>query len=333
MGMYSKIQWCEATWNPVVGCTKISDGCRNCYAETMAQRLKAMGQVKYRDVVDKDGWTGKIGIGADDCFREPLQRKKPTRYFVDSMGDLFHERVAFSLILKIFGIALATPWHEYIILTKRAERLPLFFEWWKERQREKRYLFGRLAHALEAAEGLTSPEILKRADQYYQEHYDQSGRGKLDYAAPWPLPNITGMVTVEDQEQMHRIAHLLESPFHHYGVSVEPMLGPVEMKFKHRVKKGFVERNEETQEYERRFVRQLDWVIIGGESGPKWRTIDFRHAQDLIDQCRAAGVPVFLKQWDYLDGKGLQKAPFKDNMNYMEYPGEEVESRESRVES
>ena len=137
----------------------------------------------------------------------------------------------------------------------------------------------------------------------------------------WWNENIWLGVTAENQACAdERIPTLLGS--NEYGgmsvkpivrfVSAEPMLGAVDLGD---------------------YIEALDWVIIGGESGRKRRTIDFKYAQDLIDQCRAAGVPVFLKQWDYLDGKGLQKAPFKDNMNYMEYPGEEVESRESRVES
>ena len=250
MGTKTKIPWCEATWNPVVGCTKISPGCKNCYAETMAKRLKAMGQKKYQDVVDKDGWTGKIGIGELKCFNEPMRRQKKTLYFVGSMGDLFHKNVPEIYLDHIFDRTIECTGHIFIILTKRPQRM-------------RDYL-----------ESVGNPCKIR--------------------------DHIWLGVTVESDDYRERIDDLLSIPAAVHFVSVEPMLGPVDLGD---------------------HIESLDWVIIGGESGRKRRTIDFKYAQDLIDQCRAAGVPVFLKQWDFKDGKRLQKAPFVDRENYMEYPG------------
>jgi protein gp37 len=117
--MSSKIEWTEETWNPITGCTKISPGCKNCYAETMANRLKAMGTKGYEN-----------GFGLTLCperLEQPLKRKKPTTYFVNSMSDLFHEDVPFEFIQKVFDMMDASP-HRFQVLTKRAERMERFLE-------------------------------------------------------------------------------------------------------------------------------------------------------------------------------------------------------------
>jgi protein gp37 len=127
--MATTIEWVQnpdgtkgETWNPIVGCTKVSPGCAHCYAETMAKRLKAMGMEQYQDVVSDKGWTGKIQM-VDSVLKKPLKRQKPTVYFVNSMSDLFHEKVPISFLQEVFEIIRQTPWHVYQILTKRHERL------------------------------------------------------------------------------------------------------------------------------------------------------------------------------------------------------------------
>nr|WP_320038142.1 phage Gp37/Gp68 family protein [uncultured Bacteroides sp.] len=115
----TKIEWTEKTWNPVTGCTKLSEGCVNCYAEIMSKRLQAMGQIKY-----KNGF--KVTIHPE-CLDQPLKWKKSATIFVCSMSDLFHESISFEFIDKVLDIIKQTPQHKYQILTKRAERMALYF--------------------------------------------------------------------------------------------------------------------------------------------------------------------------------------------------------------
>ena len=122
----TKIEWAEAVWNPVVGCTRVSEGCRNCYAERMAKRLQAMGTRGYDGVVDKHGrWTGKINV-VESAMTVPLRRKKPTVYFVNSMSDMFHQDVSNEVVDTVFAVMGLTPQHRYIVLTKRAALMRLW---------------------------------------------------------------------------------------------------------------------------------------------------------------------------------------------------------------
>lgn len=123
--MPTKIEWCDETINPVVGCSKISDGCLNCYAEKMAWRLNRMGHPKYQDVVDKNGWTGKHHADLNPFHELP---KKPKKVFVISMGDLFHENLRDSTIDFIFYAMRGYPQHTYMLLTKRPERMAFYFK-------------------------------------------------------------------------------------------------------------------------------------------------------------------------------------------------------------
>ena len=118
--MMSKIEWCDITINPIVGCTKISEGCQNCYAEKMAYRLKCSGIRKYQDVVDKDGWTGKIGVDKTALMMLP---GKPKKIFISSMGDFFHNNVGVLTMDLVFKIVKLNPQHTFIFLTKRIERV------------------------------------------------------------------------------------------------------------------------------------------------------------------------------------------------------------------
>ncbi|MEA1999424.1 MAG: DUF5131 family protein, partial [Euryarchaeota archaeon] len=139
--MATKIQWTNETWNPVVGCSKISPGCKNCYAERMAKRLKGMaeaklrdnphvddGTIKYLNVVDEHGWTGWPGIAGVDEWTQPLRWRKPRRVFVVSMGDLFHPRVPVWVIDRVFGIMALAKQHTFQVLTKRPNRMREYFE-------------------------------------------------------------------------------------------------------------------------------------------------------------------------------------------------------------
>lgn len=273
----SKIEWTNETWNPIIGCTKISPGCDNCYAEIMAFRLMHMPYTSYYQNVLKDNgeshphkfrnlpkWNGKTHF-VKSQLEKPLKWKKPRMVFVCSMGDLFHESVPFIEIDSIFSIMSDNDQHTYQILTKRPDRMREFFYW--------------------------------KSDWY----------GKK-----WqPKDNIWFGVTAENQEQANiRIPVLLKIPAAVRFVSIEPMLSPIDISNYLKVinESGwhdfggpFSGRN------------KLDWVICGGESGHKARPMHPDWVRSLRDQCKAAEVPFFFKQW----GEWMPTEDFVDNLKEL----------------
>ena len=232
----SRIEWTDATWNPVTGCTKVSEGCRRCYAERMSSRLRAMGVRKYR--------RGFEVATHPETLIEPLRWRKPRLVFVNSMSDLFHEAVPDGFIASVFDVMGRTPRHVYQILTKRPAR---------------------------ARDFLRSPDLRRRP----------GGGVRL------PLPNVWLGTSVEDQQTLdRRVVPLLETPAAVRWISAEPLLeaitvfsvdGPVDVC--------------------RGGKSPLHWVVCGGESGPGARPMRPDWARSLRDQCAAAGVPFFFKQW------------------------------------
>ena len=219
MGAKSSIEWTESTWNPVTGCTKISPGCKHCYAERMAFRLKAMGQRNYVNGFDLTLQEQAIEI--------PLRWKKPQVIFVNSMSDLFHKDVPLEFIMRVFDVMKQASWHRFQVLTKRSDRL------------------------LEL-----SPHL------------------------PWPS-NIWMGVSVESAEYAFRIDHLRQTEASIKFLSVEPLLGPLPCLD----------------------VKGIDWVIVGGESGPGARPMLESWVVDIRDQCLSANVPFFFKQWGGVNKK------------------------------
>jgi len=218
----SAIEWTGATWNPTTGCDRISAGCDNCYALTLAKRLKAMGSAKYQ--ADGDSRTSGPGFGVtvhESDLALPYRWREPRVVFVNSMSDLFHARVPVSFVQRVFTVMAATPRHTYQILTKRAARL------------------ARLADAL-----------------------------------PWP-PNVWMGVSVEDLSQRDRVDYLRMVPAAVRFVSAEPLLGPLD---------GLN-------------LSEIDWLIAGGESGPRARPAAPSWLRGLRDECLAAEVAFFFKQW------------------------------------
>ncbi len=209
----SAIEWTDATWNPVTGCTKVSPGCKNCYAERLALRLQAMGNPRYRN--------GFAVTLHPDQLTLPLRWPQPRRIFVNSMSDLFHEAIPEEFIRRTFEVMIKAEWHIFQILTKRAERL-----------------------------------------------------AELAPRLPWP-PNVWQGVSVENARYTSRITYLQRVPAVVRFLSVEPLLGPIP----HLP------------------LDDIHWVIVGGESGPRRRSVDPTWVQDIRDQCLAAGVPFFFKQW------------------------------------
>ena len=236
----SKIEWTEKTWNPISGCTKISDGCKNCYAEKMANRLKAMNIKGYENGFAVTLHPEKLG--------EPLKRKKPTMYFVCSMGDIFHEDVPFEFIDRIIETVEYSPQHTFQILTKR-------------------------------------PEIMK---QYFEDRLLKSKKWNWILKNGMPK-NLWLGVTAENQEQADkRIPILLDTPAALRFVSIEPMLGAIEIF------------SRVTGELQFAGDGSIDWVIAGGETGAGARPLQCKWVKDIQEQCKVIEVPFFFKKWGKL---------------------------------
>lgn len=213
MAHKTPIEWTESTWNPVTGCTKISDGCKNCYAEKMANRLKAMGQPNYANGFELTTQPRMLPL--------PLSWRKPQTIFVNSMSDLFHKDVPVDYIQSVFNVMGDANWHNFQVLTKRSERL-----------RE------------------LSPDLV------------------------WQR-NIWMGVSVENQKVVNRIDDLRSTGAFIKFLSIEPLLG-------------------ELKDLD---LSGIDWVIVGGESGPKARPMDEKWVVSIKDQCESQAVPFFFKQW------------------------------------
>lgn len=227
MSNKTKIPWTDKTWNPVVGCTKCSPGCLNCYAERMANRLCWMGKSGYEIATDLETgkWTGHI-----TCMKsrldKPLHWKKPCKIFVCSMSDLFHPKVPFEFIDKIFDVIQRTPDHTYQILTKRPKRM---------------------------------------ADFIYQA-----------YGVNHKLDNAWLGVSISTQPELDQnLNYLMDIPAAMRFVSLEPLLEDIRFRPWHE---------------------DLNWVIVGCESGPNRRPCKIEWVQSIVEQCKAANVPVFVKQ-------------------------------------
>lgn len=213
MSSNSPIEWTGTTWNPVTGCTKVSPGCRHCYAERMALRLQAIGQANYAN-----GFRLTLQRRMLDL---PLRWRKPRTIFSCSMSDLFHEEVPLDYILEVFSVINRADWHLFQLLTKRAERL-----------------------------------------------------AELSPRLPWQ-PHIWMGVTVENTDYTHRIDCLRACGAAVKYLSIEPLLGPIPSLD----------------------LTGIDWVIVGGESGPAARPMRPEWAIGIRDQCVAAQVPFYFKQW------------------------------------
>ena len=258
----SKIEWTDKTWNPVVGCSKVSDGCKNCYAERMAKRLAAVGQFDYRMTVDSHGWCNIIST-REHKLTEPLHWRKPRKIFVCSMGDLFHESVPFEFIAEVWKTMAFCPQHTFQVLTKREKRLLEFIEW------------------------------LRRNHTYEGHKLMFKGEDGAGYQyKPWLLPNVWLGVTAENQEMADkRIPLLLQTPAAKRFVSIEPMLSEIDLSTITNAQGacvGVLNKGENLS---------LDLVSCGGESGPGARPMHPDWARRLRDQCEAGGVPFYFKQW------------------------------------
>ncbi len=239
MADHSSIEWTDATWNPVTGCTKISQGCTNCYAERFAERFRGVKEHPYEEGFDLRLWPERL--------EQPLRWTRPRRIFVNSMSDLFHEQVPDDYIVNIARVMQLANWHTYQVLTKRSDRMR---------------------------------DLLQ---------------GKLRFAAS--LSHIWWGVSIENKKHgLPRLEHLRETPARIRFLSIEPLLedlGPFSLK-------------------------GIDWVIVGGESGPGARPMAKAWVLAIRDRCRKARVPFFFKQWG-----GVRKSDTGrrlDGKTYDEFP-------------
>lgn len=260
----SKIEWTEKTWNPIVGCSIVSPGCKHCYAMIMAHRLAAMGVKHYAGLTEVVNghvvWTGKMARAPDKILTEPLRRTKPTTYFVNSMGDLFHESIPDAWIDEVFAVMALAQTHTFQVLTKRSARMREYFE------------------RIEGAGVRMNASLRKRFGLKYRLSEWQ-----------WPLPNVWIGVSAERQSEANlRIPDLLQTPAAVRFVSAEPLLGPINLQ---EACIYFIERGEPEP-----LTRKIDWLICGGESGPGSRPMHPDWARGLRDECVASEVAFFFKQ-------------------------------------
>lgn len=322
----TNIEWADRSWNAVVGCSIVSPGCTNCYAMAMAHRINQMTlSSHYEELTErsKNGkgravWTGKVAMAPDHILTAPLGWRKPSRIFVNSMGDLFHESVHDDWIDRVFAVAALVPWHTFIVLTKRARRM-------------REYLVNR--------NGMGCGPICRAVDAI-PVGLGGNRRGALEM----PLPNVHLGVSCEDQARAdERIPDLLATPAAVRFVSAEPLLGPINFRHINVTSRW---RNTATLDALSGETRlpgncgqssqtfdgpSLDWIICGGESGPGARPMHVELARSMRDQFKAVGVPFFMKQLGshviqdgkrltLRDRKGADMSEWPHDLRIQEFP-------------
>ncbi|WP_428398224.1 DUF5131 family protein [Marinobacter salarius] len=259
MSQKTGIEWTEATWNPIRGCSRVSDGCRNCYAETVAKRFSGPGQ-PYEGLIAKGGqWSGKVSV-IDHKMDEPLRWAKPRMIFVNSMSDLFHESVDFETIYRIMLVMQKAQHHTFQVLTKRPKRMLQFFDWWGgECKRSMAEVMPNLWLGV-------SVEDQKTADERIPLLLETPATIRWVSAEPLLGPVVLqGLAAGESMEYDECRQYLCEE-------------GPKENPYRDN-------------------AGRLNWIVVGGESGSGARPMHPDWARSLRDQCVKAGVPYLFKQW------------------------------------
>jgi len=308
----SNIEWTDKSWNPVVGCEKVSPGCARCYAERMAGRIAAAAKAAGRDspylkVVDRKGrWNGRAQLAGKE-LATPLRWKKPCRVFVCSMSDLFHEDVSWEFLDCVFAVMGLSARHTFQVLTKRPDRMRAYLS--------EAGLLPRLYNAAQAA--------LDNVDgfAFHGRAWDTAHANTFRLRGPWPLPNVWLGVSVENNDHRWRIEELLQAPAGVRFLSYEPALGPLDLTevgpVCWDVLRGWKPAHGEYPEGCN--TERLSWVIAGCESGPGAHPMDLNWVRCVRDQCARAGVPFFLKQC--LDERGRKVSlPLLDGARHDSYP-------------
>lgn len=305
----TSIQWTEETWNPLRGCSVVSPGCTNCYAMRQAHRYSGKG-MPYEGLtkLTRAGpvWTGSIKY-VNDALTDPLRWKKPRRVFVNSMSDLFHESVPDSFIDKVFAVMAVSYDHTFQILTKRAQRMHDYVGQVDAEKDMQRWI-----NAAHEIPGMPGDAI-----------------GYLEREVEYPLPNVWLGVSVEDQVRANeRIPLLLDTPAAVHWISAEPLLDVVSL----NNIAGRTRYMPPEHDHFDALRMGLDWVVIGGESGPSARWFQLAWARLMIGHCRGAGVPVFMKQLGTrpaglvledripMDPKGGNMDEWPGDLRVREYP-------------
>ena len=332
------IEWAEAVWNPVVGCTRVSEGCRNCYAERFGARIanaalvrpmvqRTSRQAAYIIAMQRNGagdgrrevrgsalplWSNTV-VCMDSALDEPLRMREPRRIFVNSQSDLFHEQVPFEYLDMVFAAMALSPQHRFLVLTKRPERMAEYTT------RDPGEIVDAIAggiHALGdvAAYGSRAGPAREKWERDAQDQFQSiAGRAR---PRGYPLPNLWLGVSVEDQATAEtRIPLLLECPAAVRWVSYEPALGPLDLDF------ALLS-----------WRHLLHWVVCGGESGPHARPAHRDWFRAVRDQCAVAGVPFFFKQWGEwapfsYTGRPLPRAHKWGDGSYSELVGKKLAGR------
>ena len=273
----SKIEWTEKTWNPIVGCSIVSPGCTNCYAMRQAARIEKMNPdlAHYRGLTQpsKAGpvWIGKVAL-SERALLEPLRRRKPTTWFVNSMGDLFHEDAPDAWIDRVFTVMALSPQHTFQVLTKRAKRMREYCE---------------------LLDNEPVRDTVRRIVAAWPNNAPVPVAG-----IKFPLPNVWLGVSADDQKRAdERIPDLLATPAAVRFVSAEPLLGPINFGRWLPRDGGAIYDGAGGQMDYIEPTDGLDWIIVGGESGPSARPMLVAWARSIRDQCKSAGVPFFFKQF------------------------------------
>jgi protein gp37 len=263
MSARSSIEWTQTTWNPVTGCDRVSPGCDHCYALTLSARLKAMGQPKYQ----RDGGPGTSGPGFGvtchrDALGQPLSWRKPQTIFVNSMSDLFHPKVPDEFVAAVFAVMALADQHRYQVLTKRPRRM--------------RALLGR-----QGFRDLIADAVIERNPAAER----LAGAVRDGHPSAWPLRPVWLGVSAEDTlRTRERLPLLADTPAVVKFVSAEPLLEAIDDTL------ASLHDGEP-------LLTRMDWVIVGGESGPAARPMGKAWAVGIRDACLAHGVPFFFKQW------------------------------------
>ncbi len=304
MGAKTGIEWTDSTWNPFIGCSRVSEGCRHCYAERLAGRFSAKTEGVYagttKTVNGLQVWTGKINRAPEETLLKPLHWRTPRRIFVNSMSDLFHENVPDVWIDQVFAVMALCPQHVFQVLTKRPERMLAYLDGVRVIPRTGAGVspYSRTAIGLMMLGTMTEEQRVA----VLEELRALCESGHAGEVVQWPLPNVWLGVSVENQAAAdERIPLLLQTPAAVRFISAEPLLGPVDLRvLQHRREfevNALTGDHGVTRPLAGRSDRHLDWVICGGESGPGARPMHPDWARSLRDQCVAAGVPFFFKQW------------------------------------
>ena len=290
----SAIEWTDITWNPTTGCDRISAGCDNCYALTMARRLKAMGSSKYQ--ADGDPRTSGPGFGLSlhyDSLRLPYAWKAPQKVFVNSMSDLFHARVPLSFVRDVFAVIADTPQHTYQVLTKRASRLP------------------RIADKLDWPPNLWLGVSVENASEAPRIDHLLAVPAAVRFLSCEPLLGPFD-IGIGDPHKGHENDDVNGFPHPRICLTCSDPDGWDEVEYFRRDKPD---------------PCGLGWVIIGGESGPGARPMDIRWARMLVRECQSAGVAVFVKQLGSILGrrygagaKGGDWEAWPEDLRIREFP-------------